>query len=223
MSGAPLRPVAGEGFAAAILGGGQGKRLGMSKLHLAIGGRTVLGHIIGCLRDTFPSILVILKSDNHVPHDAAWPGVELIPDALPSSGPLVGIYTALLHSPAPYVFVMACDMPCPNMELVSRMLREAEGWEAVVPRMSDHLEPLFAVYRRDVLGKVRDFLDQDRLKIPELIAQLDVRYVEKEEVAACDPEFLSFFNINTRKDLEHAQRTMGRFMSQRSATIVSSG
>lgn len=223
MSGAVCGPVPEEGFAAAVLGGGQGRRLGMSKVYLEIDGRTVLDHIIDCLWDVFPSILIILKSGNHAPVAVARSGVELIPDVLPSNGPLVGIYTALQHSPAPYVFVMACDMPYPNMDLVRYMLREAAGWEAVVPRMSDHLEPLFAVYRRDLLEKVRDFLDKDRLKIPDLIAQLDVRYLEEDEIAACDPDFRSFFNINTLEDLEYAQRTMGCFFEQRSATIASRG
>ena len=31
-----------------------------------------------------------------------------------------------------------------------------------------------------------------------------MRYLPEEEVAALDPEFLSFFNVNTPEDLERA-------------------
>lgn len=210
-------------FAAAVLGGGQGKRLGMSKILLEIGGRTVLDHIIDCLRDVFPSILLVLKKGNQVPAMSATPGVEVIPDALPSNGPLVGIYTALQNSPAPYVFVMACDMPYPNMDLVRGMLREAAGREAVVPRMNGHLEPLFAVYRRDLLEKVRAFLDEDRLKIPDLIAELDVRYFEKDEISSYDPDFRSFFNVNTLEDLRSAQDMWGLMQKERPGAIAARG
>lgn len=194
-----------ERFTAAILAGGRGIRLGMNKARLKIGGKLVLDHTTDCLREMFPEIIVILQAGDRAERAIGLADVRVVTDVLPSDGPLVGIYTALAHLSTPYVFVMACDMPYPNMELVRLLLSEAEGREVVVPRMRDHLEPLFAVYSRDLLNKVRAFLDQGRLKIPDLIEELDVRYVEEDEVAACDPEFRSFFNINTIEDLESAQ------------------
>jgi len=38
-----------------------------------------------------------------------------------------------------------------------------------------------------------------------------VRYVEAEEIERFDPEHLSFFNINTRADLERARGLIERF------------
>lgn len=210
-----------DSYVAAVLAGGRGTRLGMDKTLLEIDGRNVLDYIVGCLKDVFASVLVVLPSDRPAPIAAPLPGVEFIHDVLPSNGPLVGIYTALEHSPAPYVFVMACDMPYPNTDLVRFMLRKAGGWEAVVPRSNGHLEPLFAVYRRDLLEKIRAFLDQDRLKIPELIEELDVRYVEEDEIAACDPEFHSFLNINTLQDLKSTEGTYGVLSGSRRRSLCS--
>jgi molybdopterin-guanine dinucleotide biosynthesis protein A len=76
--------------------------------------------------------------------------------------------------------------------------------DAVVPRRGEYIEPLFAVYRRDIAGSLRARIEEGRLKIHELIEELDVRYLEEDEIAACDPSFRSFFNINTLEDLEAA-------------------
>jgi molybdopterin-guanine dinucleotide biosynthesis protein A len=52
-------------------------------------------------------------------------------------------------------------------------------------------------------------LEGGRLKIHEVLEDLDVCYVEEEEIAERDPGFLSFFNINTPEDLERARRLLG--------------
>lgn len=196
-------PASGD-FAAAVLVGGKGRRLGMNKALLEVDGKPILERILDVLLGVFPEIILVAQEGDSTLEAASRPGVRLVRDLFPGKGPLVGIYTALENSPAPYVFVMACDMPYPSMELVRCLMSEAEGKEAVVPRRGDYIEPLFAVYRRDIREKIRARLLQDRLKIHELVRELDVRYLGEDEIAACDPEFRSFFNINTPEDLEAA-------------------
>ncbi|MEW6554491.1 MAG: molybdenum cofactor guanylyltransferase [Actinomycetota bacterium] len=191
-------------FAAAVLAGGEGKRLGMDKATLQIGNCSLLDRIILVLRDLFPHIMLVVQNGGSSLAGLEDAGVKVVTDVIPGKGPLVGIYTALQNSPAPYVFVMACDMPYPSRELIARMLSTAPGLEAVVPRRGEYIEPLFAVYRRDVAARIRDRIEGGRLKIHELIQDLDVRYMEEDEVAACDPGFRSFLNINTLEDLEAA-------------------
>lgn len=199
-----LSPQQGECIAA-ILAGGKGRRLGMNKALLEIGGKTILDRIIEVLLDIFPSILLVVQDEEDFPHPDCGPRVEVVADLLPEKGPLGGIYTALEYSPAPYVFVMACDMPYPSRRLIDCLLAQARGREAVVPRKGDYIEPLFAVYGRDIRGRIHTRLQKNRLKIYELIRELDVRYLDEEEIAACDPDSRSFFNINTPQDLEQAR------------------
>jgi molybdopterin-guanine dinucleotide biosynthesis protein A len=194
----------GKGFVAAVLAGGEGKRLGMNKALLEIDGKTVLDRILDSLQEIFPSILLVAQEGDSFLDAGSRPGVKVVPDLFPGKGPLVGIYTALENSPAPYVFVMACDMPYPDQGLVRCLISKAPGREAVVPRRGNYIEPLFAVYSRDIRERMRARLDEGRLKIHELIKELNVRYLEEDEVAACDPDFRSFFNINTPQDLRKA-------------------
>jgi len=188
-------------FIAAVLAGGQGKRLGMDKATLQIGACSLLDKILATLRGMFPLILLVVQEAGSPLAAREDDEVKVVADVIPGKGPLVGIYTALRNSPAPYVFVMACDMPYPSSRLIRRLLSLAPGREAVVPRRGEYIEPLFAVYGRAVRAKARSHIEEGRLKIHELVKELDTRYLEEEEIAACDPGFKSFFNINTPEDL----------------------
>jgi molybdopterin-guanine dinucleotide biosynthesis protein A len=189
-------------FIAAVLAGGEGKRLGMDKALLNIDGSPVLDRILRILRGIFPLVLLVVQSDDSPLASVADPQVRVVADVVAGKGPLVGVYTALQNSPAPYVFVMACDMPYPSPVLIRYLLAAAPGREAVVPRRGEYIEPLFAVYNRDIGDRMRTRIAEGRLKIHELIQELDVLYVEEDEIAACDPRFRSFFNINTPEDLD---------------------
>ena len=200
-NGRTLYPQQGD-FVAAVLAGGQGKRLGMNKALLSIDGSMVLDRIISILRNIFPSILVVVQDDDSPLGGMTDPHVKVVADIIAGKGPLVGVYTALENSSSPYVFVMACDMPYPSPPLIRCLLAKARGREAVVPRRGEYIEPLFAVYSRDIVGRIRARIEESQLKIHELIKELDVQYVEEEEIAAYDPGFRSFFNINTPEDLD---------------------
>ncbi len=220
MNAAAFGPHLEVSFSAAVLAGGKGRRIGMKKGLLEMGGRMIVDHILDKLQEVFPLIALVVQEGDYTLDNVVRPGVEVISDAFFSNGPLVGIYTALQSSPASHVFVMACDMPYPNMDLVRYMLDQAAGREVVVPKMSDHVEPLFAVYSKDLIAKIHTFLEQDRLKIPDLFRELDVRYLEEEEVAFSDPEFRSFFNINTIDDLRYAQVSWGLLQGDRFNTTA---
>lgn len=193
-------------FAAAVLCGGKGRRLGVNKVALEVGGVSVLGRITRVLKGIFPLIYLVTQENNRMLGDLGDKKIEVVNDLLPGRGPLGGIYTALEYTSKPYIFVMACDMPYPNPELIRFLLSRAPGWEAVVPRRGPYIEPLFAVYSREIRERIRKRLEGGKLKIHEVIDELQVCYVEEKEVAELDPAFLSFFNINTPEDLVEARR-----------------
>lgn len=188
--------------AAAVLAGGKGKRLGMDKLSLEIDGKRILDRILSLLQGLFPCLLLVVQQNSSLPRGDVPEGIRVVEDIIPGKGPLGGIYTALEYSPLPYVFVMACDMPSPSKELILHLVSESPGKEAVVPRRGPYIEPLFAVYSRSLAPRMRCELEGGLLKIYEFIRNVDVKYVEEEEIASRDPLFRSFLNINTPEDLE---------------------
>jgi len=73
-----------------------------------------------------------------------------------------------------------------------------------VPVIEGRPEPTHALYSKACLPFIEPRLIAGDLKISGFYEQVRVRYLPEEEVAALDPEFLSFFNVNTPEDLERA-------------------
>jgi len=87
------------------------------------------------------------------------------------------------------------------------MLDLADGFDVVAPRLGDgYIEPLHAVYAKTCLMKMRSQLERGQLSTWSVLRELHARYMETEEYLPLDPRMLSFFNINTLKDLELANQ-----------------
>lgn len=177
--------------AAIILAGGSSQRMHSDKSMLLISGAPMVEHIHGQLRAHFKQILV---SANDVAK-YAFLGVKVVPDSVAGQGPLMGIASALAASEHDLNFVTACDMPQVNMTLVRRMLREADGFDAVVPIADGNIEPLFAVYRKSVISRFQDALAQGGRKIRDAFDGCRINYLD---VTAADP----LRNLNTREDYD---------------------
>jgi molybdenum cofactor guanylyltransferase len=201
-----MKPAA-EDFSAAILAGGSAERLGLNKALVEICGCRAIDRILDILQEIFADTSIIVQRDSDM-EDFTRTGTRILMDLLPGKGPLGGIYTALESSNQPYVFVMACDMPYPCRALILHMLSSIPGKEAVVPRRGEYIEPLFAVYSKAIRERIAARLARDDLKIHDLLAELDVFYLDEQEISRFDPEFRSFLNINTPSDLKEAMRVV---------------
>ncbi|MFC1901291.1 molybdenum cofactor guanylyltransferase, partial [Chloroflexota bacterium] len=132
-------------------------------------------------------------------------GAEIVVDLEPDRGPLAGIYTGLLESNSPHIIAVACDMPFLNTDLLRYMIEISGDYDAVIPRLDDgKVEPLHAVYSRSCLNEMKIQLEDNRLKVHQLLQAIHVRYIESDESRKLDPELLSYFNINHQSDLDRA-------------------
>ena len=89
------------------------------------------------------------------------------------------------------------------------LLSLSEGADAVVPVVAGRPEPTHALYSKECLGPIEGLLKAGELRITGFYDQVNVRYVAEEEIAEYDPEFLSFFNVNSLADLEQANALAG--------------
>ena len=100
-------------------------------------------------------------------------------------------------------------MPFLNGPLLRYMIEAADGFDFVLPRVKKWFEPLHAVYSRNCVPAIKNVLDQGKNMIIEIFDYVKVRYIEEEEIDRFDPGHLSFFNINTKEDLEMARKIAG--------------
>ena len=175
---------------AIVLAGGDSSRMGRDKAMLPVAGKPLIEVIVEQLKLRFDNILISARRAD----DYRFLGLEIVPDAAPGQGPLRGIASALPRTKHDLAFVTACDIPRIDLKFVEHLLDLAEGHEVVLPfRPPDLYEPLFAVYRRSVVGPAEEILAAGKRSLLELLDKVRVRRVKI-------PEGLSFGNINTRAD-----------------------
>ncbi len=194
------------GYSAVVLAGGRGTRLGgVNKTHLEVGGVPLLGRVLDALRPLVDQIVVVgnLLGDNPPPD------VEVVPDALDDHGTLVGIYTGLRVARHEVALTVACDMPFLSTPLLQRIAELSEGYDLAVPVVNGYLEALHAAYRRSCLPVMEEAIRRRQLRIIDFYPDVNTRKVSAAEVQELDPEFRSFFNVNTPADLERARSLVG--------------
>lgn len=188
-----------------IQAGGESRRMGADKALLPFLGQPLILRPLNRLADLADEVLV---TSNH-PESYRFLGLTPIPDPYPGTGALGGLYTALSAARNPYVAVVACDMPFASKEIfaLEMVLLQETGAEAVVPRSAGGTEPFHAVYRREsCLPCVRAVLEAGKRRVDAWFGEVNIRYLEPEEMLPYDPEGLAFLNINTPEELREVER-----------------
>ena len=135
--------------------------MGSDKKMLRIDGEPLIERLYRFLASRFEGIIVSTGTGERNP----LPGALQVTDEIPGKGPLMAINSCLKRSPARVNFVIACDIPEVHMALVHRLLSFANDYDAVVPSFSAGLvEPLFAVYSREMVPVIEQQLEQGRLR-----------------------------------------------------------
>jgi len=187
-----------------VLAGGKGIRLGRNKVTVNIGNKSLLQRVVSNLSFLDADIIVVTAKKEPLPQNIDYPRLKVIGDVYPGKGSLGGIYSGLKVSDSFHNLVVACDMPFLGRDLIQYMIEVSEDNDVVVPRLGDRIEPLHAIYSKDCIPPIEDLFNQGELQIFRFFPFVKMRYVEEEEINQYDPEHLSFFNINTQKDLKKA-------------------
>lgn len=158
---------------AAILAGGAGRRMGTDKAMLPLRGRPLIQETADALRGRFAEAFIVGG------RAYAFTGLPSYPDRVRGGGPLAGIAAALAVSSRETLFVVACDIPDLDFDLIDRLLSFPAGFDCSVPRVgADRYEPLFAVYRKSALPAVDAALASGCFGVHSLFSRLSAFYVD---------------------------------------------
>jgi len=180
-----------------LLAGGASTRMGRPKHLLPTPQGTLIEHLHRRLAPLFIETLVVGRGLR-----LTGEGLRVVEDAFPRQSPLVGIYSGLLAAKSDLAFILACDMPFVNPELVAYLLSQASGVHIVVPVVNGYYEPLCAVYRRTAIPVIREALNRGTLKVTQIYDCLRLRTVTERKLKPFDPELASLINLNTPKELK---------------------
>lgn len=198
-----------------ILAGGGSRRMGQDKALLQVGGQRLIDRVAGLVGQVVDEVVVVAADPARYRSDN-W---RVVADAFPGAGSLGGLYTGLQAARHAYVIAVAVDMPFVNPDVLRYLIKVGREWDATIPRIAPHdltarpgrdghaptakdtdLQPLHAIYHRRTAEAIRRCIREGDLRLISFLPLVRVRLVAAEEIAALDPDGLSFFNANTPAD-----------------------
>jgi molybdenum cofactor guanylyltransferase len=182
-----------------ILAGGQSRRMGIEKGLVQFGDQPLIQRAISVLKENCSEILISANSSsyNHLE-------LKVIPDLIPDSGPMGGIYSCLMTSGNRKNLVLSCDMPFIKPGIFRVLAHHIGDALICVPwHEGEHFEPLCGIYLKDCLPGMKDFIDNKNYKLPELFAHIKFKGVPVNTIHPPLPHYY-FLNINSPADLARA-------------------
>jgi molybdopterin-guanine dinucleotide biosynthesis protein A len=194
---------------AIVLAGGFSSRFGQDKGVLELANKPLIKHVIDAVKPVVDEVIVVANSQERVAKYAkiVAADVRFAVDSGKLHGPLVGALTGFESARGKYALLLSFDMPFVSEKVVSLLFELCLNKAAAVPRWPDgKVEPLHAVYQtRAALDATRSAVDEGQLDMQALVEGMrGVRYVSTLVIQQLDPDFRTFFNINTPLDLKKA-------------------
>jgi molybdopterin-guanine dinucleotide biosynthesis protein A len=201
---------------AIILAGGESSRFGSNKALQLLAGKPLICHVAERLSQIADEILVVIGySEPRAGYEAVLPSsVTIMNDSQEGKTPLIGVATGLQATKSEYALICACDVPFVKEEVLELLFQRASGVDAAIPKWNKgHIEPLEAVYRvASTLKAAQETPALTGLPLRVMIGKLaQVVYVSVEdEVGKLDSDLRTFFNVNTREDMDRAEELCTR-------------
>lgn len=194
---------------AIILAGGSSTRFNTDKGVLELDGKTLLNHVIDAVEGLVEEIIVVTntKARANVYAKLVDEKVRFAVDIQESKGPLIGALTGFKEAKGEYSALLPFDSPFVSTEVLSLLFECCIGKAAAVPRWTNQeIEPLHAVYHtKQALLAAEEVLAENELDMQAMVESLrGVRYMSTMVIEQLDPDFKTFFNINTPLDLKKA-------------------
>lgn len=187
---------------ALILAGGENRRFSAHKALVDVGGQSIIRKTISLFQTIFRSVWI---STNN-PEVFFVFRLPMIGDLLPVRGPMTGIYSGLVATGSPELFVAAGDMPFISEDLVRLVMKHySHGDDAIIPMFRGEAQPLLGIYAAHAVTEMRSSLTTGRRSMKGLLERMRTASIPEHEVTRVDSEGLSFVNINTMEEYRAAQ------------------
>ncbi|MCX8026973.1 MAG: molybdenum cofactor guanylyltransferase [Thermodesulfovibrionales bacterium] len=198
--------VFGKKITGAILAGGQNTRFPKTKGFIKIDGVSIIDKNLSLLHSLFDEVLISANNTNLYKTFE----VPIIPDALPSRGPLTGIYSCLRICKSDTLFVIACDMPLIDREIVIKLCDcylSDKPVGALVPVFLGKIHPLIGIYSKEILNRLERAILENKVMLIKFLQEIGAKYLDFSSIIRDKNFFNPFANINTPQDLEELKNS----------------
>ena len=186
-----------------ILSGGKSSRMGSDKGLLILHGKPLIQYSIDVLKKLCDEIIICANKPGYDTF-----GFPVLKDVYSDLGPIGGIYTGLLNSGSESNFVLSCDMPFINHQMLTYLLSKKNKNFVSIPIHGQNIvEPLCAIYSKAILPQLKTQIRNQDLKLMNLLKTIEVKWVKIDSGFEFYHPNL-FFNVNDQDSLEVAETIM---------------
>ena len=195
--------------AAAILAGGDGRRLGGTDKALAtVAGQRLIDRVYAALKPQTGPCALCLREPKDWTEGFVLPVLFDRPTA--GRGPLGGVAAALawsetLRPPVDWLITVPVDLPFLPPDLVNRLTHSGASAEAIVAKSGDQIHYSVAAWAPVLCNTLWEAIRDDPVAVHQFQSTVKTAYVDW-PVDPMDP----FFNINTPEDLAVANTEAGK-------------
>ncbi len=180
-----------------ILAGGLARRMQQQDKGLILfNNRPMVSYAINAMVQVADEVLINANRSQQEYQQLGYP--VFADETQDFSGPLAGIYTAMIKTRSPVILVMPCDSPLMKASHLQKLLDTLEARDADIAVAFDgeRLQPVFLALNTSLKDSLKDYLAQGQRKIDRWLQQhklVKVDFSDNKEV---------FKNINTPEDLK---------------------
>ena len=185
-------------IAGCILAGGASSRMGRDKAFLPIGSRPLIEMVVQRLRPFVERMIIIGNAHNLQRLRETLPADAVVTDMQPGYGPLMGIYTGLMHTETSWNLFLPCDMPWIDRRLIERLAGACHGDVEVVASLHpmEGIQPFPLLCHVKACRTIGTLLNRREQALQALLRQPGAQLITVDE-----PElWRSFTNVNTVAD-----------------------
>ena len=218
---------------AIVMAGGDSSRMGTDKANVTLGEKTLLQTVTATMQQLFPQVIVSVRQPrtgidlpqvcDELPNGGPLAGL------VASLGQITTPWAFMVACDMPFVVPEVVELLAgyrfkppthPSTPLSGREQVGGESsspdkgrpggvmYQAVVPVVHGHPQPLAAFYATSCLAPLRASLAAQQKGLRGALKQLDVRYVDEAEMLEADPLLRSFFDLDTPQDVAQAMNQL---------------
>ena len=190
-----------------ILAGGKSRRFGADKAVAKLGDKSLIDYTINKLEPKFAEILVITNN----PMQVSKNNIFFIKDTLAGQlGPLVGILSAMewvKNNDKNYEWIISfpCDTPFFEEKIIDKVInsQKSSDKKLLFLKSGNKRHNIFGLWSIELMEQLRNDINQGARKVEDWANKIGTEIVEINSESD-----KSFLNINTKLDLEDAQKKL---------------
>jgi molybdopterin-guanine dinucleotide biosynthesis protein A len=177
--------------------------MGYNKAFIRLDHETIIERAVRVFTKIFSETMIV--ADDVPAYEGL--GLKVFTDIYKGAGSIGGIYTALMHTTGTHAFVVACDMPWLDPDVIKAVTRHAskgegtsEEFDAAIPFIDGRYHPMHALWSKSCIEPMEEMIKGGELRISRLIERILVKTLRLEDFKGLRAA-RSVENVNTPDDL----------------------